>query len=264
VLAARAPEGEQDVALRVVPLPHRDLPDRLRHPFVGDAQQAREQPLARHRLAGGGEARLQGGAGALGGADVERDLEARRIEPAEEEVDVGEAERPAGAVAGRPGPGAAALRSDPQPPPVERADRASARRHRLHRDRGSQQPRLADAMLEHPRQRPVPPRHVGARAAHVEADDAREAAAASRLGGAHDPGRRPRQQPLVRAEAPGGDEAPGAGHDEDRARIGAGPTASAERAVDAPQVPLEDGCEVGVDERRLRACQVALCRRQRG
>jgi hypothetical protein len=176
VLAAGAAEGDQGVIGRGVAAAHRDGADGVGHALVGDGEEAGEELLGGRR---GGAPRGGGSVHPRAhrlerrrrGLRHHRDAEALRVEPAEEEVDIGERQRPAAAVAGGARAGAGALRPDGERQAVEAADRAAAGRHRLDRQRRRDQVRVAHPVLEQVLEVAVPARHVGRGAAHVERDD---------------------------------------------------------------------------------------------
>ena len=175
-----------------------------------------------------------------------------RPDLAQHDVAVGDGERPAAPVAGRAGIGAGALRPDPEPPPVERADRSAAGRHGMDFQHRRPHP--------HPRHQPLAGpligagemRHVGRGAAHVEADDMVEAGLGRRLGHADDPAGRAGQDRVLAAEGGGVGEAAVGLHEEE---------ASPSRLLPAWQRPGHDPIDIapqhrrqiGVDHRRIAA-----------
>ena len=132
VLAAGAAEGHQGVARRVVAPAQRDRGAprrpcaRRRSPGSRRAAPPAATALALRQLAP-----QLAAAAPLGRLRVDRDAEALRVEAAQEEVDVGQGQGTAGAVAGRARIGAGALRAHRQPTRADAADRAAPGRHRL-------------------------------------------------------------------------------------------------------------------------------------
>ena len=114
VLAAGSTERNEGVGGRIQALSNRDGSYRVGHAVIDDIEEAGEHLLPLDldpcRVL---ESLDQLAEGRLGVFDPDRDGEGRGIESTEEQVHVGDGERPAGAVAGRPGLGAGALRTDP-------------------------------------------------------------------------------------------------------------------------------------------------------
>ena len=167
---------------------------------------------------------------------LDGDAEARRVQPAQQQVHVGEGQRPPGAVAGRArdrrprsaGPTASAARRD---------SRRSSRRPRP-RSRwpgpgstGARRPRVLEAVVEVA----VEARHVGAGAAHVEGDQPVEARP-PRLAGPRPPRRPagPLEQAVLGAEGPGAHQATGAGHHRQGRSLPRGPLHPLQEATHAP------------------------------
>ena len=248
MLAARPAEGEQGVVGGVVAPAQRDGADRVGHPLVGDLQEALEQGVRVGLLSGlDPEALADRFEGLAGGGGVDGDGEARRVETAQQEVDVGDGERAAGPVAGGPGVGARAPGADVQRPGGESTDRPSTGCHALDSQGRREQVGVAHRVLELVLVVPVEAGDVGAGASHVEGEDPGEARAPRRRGGAHHTPRRPAQQAVLGAVAVGAEEPPGAGHGVERP--------SAQALLDVSQVAADHGREVGVDGRRLRPGQ---------
>ena len=258
VLAAGTAEGDQRVVRRIVAAAHGDAADRLRHALVGDGAEAGEERLA----AGLGRAtvrerRHDSGERGLGGIGVDRNTEAVGVEEAEEEIDVGEGERTAAAVAGRPGLCSGALRPDAQPAACEAADRAAAGRHRLDGERRRHQVGVADAVLEDVLEVAGVARHVGRRAAHVEAEQAIEPRPPSGPRRPRHAAGRSREQAVLGAEAVAPHQAAGAGHHVERR------TQPRQRRRHAVQVVAQHRREIRLHHRRLGARQQLDERRQR-
>jgi hypothetical protein len=106
----------------------------------------------------------------------------RGLDLAEHDVAVGDGQRPAAAVAGRPRIGAGGIRADPEARAVEAQDRAAAGGHGVDAHHRRAHAHAGDQRVEGALVLAVVVRHVGRGAAHVEADDAVEA---GHRGGAH-------------------------------------------------------------------------------
>ena len=171
MLPARAPETGERVARDIMPARDRDLADRIGH--VGDRH-------GDETFGGGMRIERQFGEARRDRNGVERLIAVRAEQSGEEvgaqlpqhDVAVGDGERPAAAVAGRPRHGPGTFRPDQQPLPVEAANRPATRRDGMdaqHRcaDAGTRDQRLGIALIS-----PGIMRHVGRGAAHVEPDDA--------------------------------------------------------------------------------------------
>ena len=165
--------------------PGRDSLHRARHALGRDIQESLQQRLGRPASPRGC---FRGAAnaleGALGRIAVDRDRESLRAQAPQEQVDIGQRERPARAIARGPGVGARALRTDGERAIAERAHGTAARRDRLDPDRGREQHRAADGVLEDHLAACIasPSCRIGAIAAHVERDGGapmEEAAAAA-------------------------------------------------------------------------------------
>ena len=251
VLAAGAAEADQGVVRRVVAARDGDAANRVGHPFVGDREEAPEEPLSP-----AAEPRQRLGGAPLGSRDVDGQAEGRRIDPPQQQVDVGDRERSAGPVAGGAGARAGALGTHLELTVIDPADRAAAGGHRLDRQRRGHDDRVADAELEVVLEVAVVAGDVRAGAAHVEPDHALVAARAPRRGSAdHAPGRA-RQQAVLGAVAREAREAAGARHDPRRdaaalARIR--PAAARKRRARRLEVAADGPTQVGIDDGRVRA-----------
>ena len=251
VLAARAPEAVQDVAGHVVAAAHRDRLDGVRHVVDRDAQEP-VRHVDQRRPAAGALPDLAGEGGELlhDHAVIQRLVLARaehpreelRLQLAEEHVAVGHAERAAAPVAGRPRIRSGRLRTHPVASPVERADRAPARRHRVdHHHRGAhahpRHHRLEGALVG-----AVVVGDVGRGPAHVERDDAPVARARRGLHRPHDPARGAGEDGVLALEQPGVGEAAVRLHEHE-------PHAFAELLRHPVDVAAQQGGEVGVRHR---------------
>ena len=242
MLGPGAAEGDQRVAGRIVPPAQRDRADRLGHALVGDFEEAGEDRL------GAGIERSHPRAQIVESLPrrrrVQGDLEAVRVETAEDQVDVGQRQRAARAVAGGAGPGAGALRPHLELNAVEAADRAAAGGHALDGEGGRDEVGVPHLVLEEVFEVAIPAGDVGAGAAHVEGDHPREAGPPAGAGGADDPARGSGEEAVLGAEGLRPHQPAGAGHHME----GAG----SERAGDAGQIALQDRRQIGVHHRRLR------------
>ena len=248
MLASGAAEGDQRVIHRIVAAAQRDRPDGVRHPLVGDVKKAREHRLRRRRLRGLLRQRLLE-IGRRAGRRLLRDrnAEAPGIEAPEEEVDVRQGQRPAGAVAGGPRAGAGAARSHPQAAAVEPAQRTAARGDALDGERRRDQVRVAHPVLEGVVVIAVEAGDVGARASHVEGDEFRETGPPAGERRADHAARGTAQEHVLRPDGFDRDQAAGAGHDVQ--------PASGRARTDAIQVRADDRRQVRIDHRGLGAWQ---------
>ena len=184
VLPARAAEHVEQVLGHVVAPLHRDLLDRVGHVGHGDLDEAGRDLLRAAGVAGGlgdpitqfrkfrfRNIRVQG----LVAARTEDVREIVRLDPAEQDVGVGDGERAAAPVAGRPGIGPGRVGPGPVPAAVEVQDRAAARGHGVDGQHRRPHPHPGDLRLVLALEFPGEMGHVGGGAAHVEADDLAEA-----------------------------------------------------------------------------------------
>ena len=251
VLATGTAEGDERVVAGIVAFADGDFANRVGHPFVGDVEKTGEQILLRRRFGNRLTNLFKRG---LGGVDVDRDAELGGIEPAEQQVNVGDRQRATRAVAGRAGIRARALRADKQLVAVEAADRAATGGDRLDGEHRRDHPGAADAMLVFVIEVTVEPADVGARAAHVEPDDALEAGLASGHRGTDDTTGRAAEQAVLGPVIGAGDESTRAGH---HVQFAAG-----QLALHAFEIARHNRREVGVDDGRLGARQDFDDRRQ--
>ncbi len=134
MLARGAAEADEAVALRhIVPARDGDALDRVRHLLDGDGEQAfgegfgGDTPhLGRHR---GEFPHDHVAVERLVAVRAEKLREMIGLDLAEQDVAVGDGERPAAAIGGGAGVGTGAFGADEQPRAVPAADRAAARRH---------------------------------------------------------------------------------------------------------------------------------------
>ena len=261
VLAAGAAEGGQAVPGRVVALGLGDAADGARHGLVGDGQEAVGDLVDGHaaaRLAVDLVGQLLQHAAA--GVDVEglvlalaKDLgEEVGQQAAEEQVGVGHGGRAALAVAGRARVGAGRLGADGEQAVAEEEARAAAGGDRVDVELGRLDGDAGRGGLEGVVEAAVAvARHVGAGAAHVEADDGDARAVVVRRDGvADDAAGGARQDGAQAGEAVDVDQAAVALH-ELAARAGGGGSApaaeaAAEAALEGRDVAAQDGGQVGV------------------
>ena len=210
VLAAGAAERGQHVPGDVVAALHRDLLDRVRHVRRRDLQEAGGHLLRPAIVAGlGRDRRGELAEQAAGHRRVQRLVPAGaehpgkvpRLDPAEQHVGVGHRQRPAAAVAGRPGIGARRVGARLVPAAVEVQDRPAARRDRVDGQHRRAHPHPGDLGLVLPLELAGVVRDVRRRAAHVEPDHPVEAGRAGGAGHAHDAARWPGQDGVLAAEA---------------------------------------------------------------
>ncbi len=263
VLAAGAAETVEHVPGDVVAALHGDLLDRVRHVLDRDADEAVGDLLGRASVA---DLARQGGERCCHGCGVEGLVLVRpenfwkeiRDELSHHHVGVGDRQRPAAAVAGRPRIGAGGIRADAEPRAVEVEDRASSCRHRV-----DQHHRCAHA---HPRHLglegalvlAVKMADVGRRAAHVEADQPGETGLPAGLRHADHAARRPRQDGVLALEQIGRGEPARRHHEHQPDRIvgvaarrrflwGDGTRRDAELTGDPGDVARQDRRQIGVD-----------------
>ena len=254
VLAAGAAEAIQGVAGHVVAALHGDLLDRVGHVLDRDPEIAgrdldRGARVARRRA----DLRRQRreflahrvGIERLVLAGAEDVGEKIRLQLAQHDVAVGDAEWPAAPVAGRAGIGARRLGPHAIAGAVEDADRAAARRHgvdqhhrRTHAHTGHQ--RLEGALVV-----AVVVRHVGGGAAHVEGDDLAEAGLAGGFHRADDAAGRAAENGVLALEE--------RGVGEPAARLHEHEPRAAELRRHPIDIAAQQGREVGVHDRGVAA-----------
>ena len=211
VLAAGAAEAVERVARHVVAALHRDLLDRVRHVLDRDLDEAVGDLLAGAAVADLARELGERRAHRLG---VERQVLLRpedlreeiRDQLADHHVGVGDRERAAAAVAGRPRIGAGAVGADAEARAVEMQHRAAARRHRVDQHHRRAHAHARHLGLERALVFAVEMRHVGRGAAHVEADQPVEAGLAPGLRHADHAAGRPREDRVLALEQLGGGE----------------------------------------------------------
>ena len=127
MLPAGAAKRHQPIAARIVSLGQRDRANRLGHVGVGQPNKTFGQVLERKRLAGGGQLCRDFAQAALD--RLAREEEGKMIgrNPAQKEIDVGDRQRSAATIAGRPRIGARRCRAR-RPASRRRNGRSSRRR----------------------------------------------------------------------------------------------------------------------------------------
>jgi hypothetical protein len=254
MLSTRAAEALQRVLRDVVAARDRDALDRVRHVLHGDLQEALGQRLGA-RFAPGARAHLGRhrlelrehpvAVERLVGLRAEHLREMRRLDLAEHHVGIGHRERPATAVARRPGVRARALGADTQARTVEAEDRSAAGGDGVDAHHRRAHANARHLGLESALEFAGVVAHVGRGAAHVEADDL---AMAAGDGGAHhadDAAGRARQDRVLALEAMRLGQAP-AGLHEEQAHAG-------HLRGDLVDVAAQDRRQVGVDHRGVPA-----------
>ena len=259
VHGAGAAEGDQREVARVVAALDGDLADGGGHAGHGDAHDALGQRVHRHDRA---HARGQIGDGVPRARRVDRDAAAqpaRRADAAQHHVGVGHGGLgPAQAVGGRAGDGARAARPHLQAAvQVEPRQRAPAGADRVHVDLRHLHGKRADHAVRGGQRREIAHQaDVGGRAAHVVGDQvahAGDAAHEARL--AHSAGRA-REDRLDRQTARGlGRHHPAAGGHGEHA---VGVAHRAQLLLEAAQVAVHQGLQVGVEDRRGEALELAV------
>ena len=247
VLAAGPAEHVQDVPGHVVAALHRDLLDRVGHVRHGDLDEARRHLLGAAVIAGrrgdlltelvepcSRDLRVE----RLVAAGAEHPGEVVRLDAAEQHVGVGDGERAAAPVAGRPGISAGRVGPHPVPAAVEVQHRAAARGHRVDGQHRRPHPHPGDLRLVLALELAREVRHVGGGAAHVEADDVVEAGLLRGPGHADDAASRARQDGVLAAEAGRVGQAAVGLHEQQRYIF--------QFAGHLGHVPAQDGRQVGV------------------
>ncbi|MNK60659.1 hypothetical protein D3C87_798010 [compost metagenome] len=174
MLAARAAKAGQGVFGDVVAALHGNLLDGVGHVADRDGDIAFGHLLRRriHRARQRFELGPHGGhVQRFIGVGAEDAGEERRLQFAQHDVAVGDGQRAAAPVAGGAGIGARAVRPHLVAGAVEMQDGAAARGHRVDAHHGRAHAHAGDLRLEHAFELAYVMRHIGGRAAHVEADD---------------------------------------------------------------------------------------------
>ena len=257
MLTARSAETGQGIGGGVLTPRDRDGADRPRH--TGDRD--RHQPLGRrHGVEAFARRGLhlieQLGERALGGIRIGRQVpigaEQRRkmdrLDLAQDHVAIGDGQRPAAPVAGRPRVRPRRGGADQQPPAIEMTDRPAPRRdrvdaHHRHRDAHARQDRIGAAVIL-----PGEQRHVGRGAAHVEADHPVEACASCRARHADDAARRAGQQRVLAMETVARDQPAARLHEQQSAR-----RRLAQTGFQPLYIAAQHRRQIGVGQRRIAA-----------
>ena len=177
MLAARPAEAGERIAGHVMAAGDRDFADGGGHIVDRDVQESLGDLLEALRAAKRVGDLLQPrprcfGIERLVAVRPENGREILGADPAQEEIAVGHRQRPAGAVAGRAWPRASRFRSDAEAHAVEAADRTAARGNGMDLHHRRADPHAGDKVLVAQLIAAGIMRHVGRRAAHVEADQA--------------------------------------------------------------------------------------------
>ncbi len=251
VLCGGASEGQQRVSAWVEAALDADTAHGGGHAFVGDLEQAAEGLIVGDAPTRGAIDFIEkGGERAAGGVGVDGYLESRRVEAAEEEVDVGDGQWSAGSVTGGAGRGAGAVGADAEGEAVEPADRASACGNGFDGQRVGGDAGVADGVFADDFESAVAAGDVGAGSAHVHGDDGKGAGLFAEGRSADDAAGWAGEETLAGAKLAPVDERAGAGHNEE--------AASGEGGAEARKVGLDDGRERCVDQRGLGAGEEAL------
>ncbi|CPJ33725.1 Uncharacterised protein [Bordetella pertussis] len=254
MLAAGAAESSQRILGHVVAALHRDALDRLGHVAHGDLQETFGQLLGAH-LAPRGRPHLLGhGREArahrrhiqrLVGIGAEHAGEEVGLDLAQQDVAVGHRQRAAAPVARGPRIGAGRIGADAQPGAIEMQDGSPTGRHgmdahhrRAHAHAGHQRLELALELAG-------VMRHVGGRAAHVEADHAVKARQLAGADHADDTAGRAGQDGVLAAETVRvGQAAAGLHEHQAHAR---------QLAAHLLDIAHENGRQIGIDHRGVAA-----------
>ncbi len=184
MLAAGAAEALQGEANRVVTLLQRHPAHGARHVGDRDGDEVFRQFFGRDIATGrGGHVTRQccellhhhGAVQRLFAVRSEDGGEILRLQLAQQQVGIGDGQRPAAAIAGRARRGAGAVGPHAQPPGFEMQDGAAAGRQGVDGHHGTAQLHAGDLSVEAALQCAGIQRHIGGGAAHVEADDAIDA-----------------------------------------------------------------------------------------
>jgi hypothetical protein len=257
VLAAGPAEGGQGVLGDVVAALHRDPLDRVGHVGDRDVDESLGQGLGAHRPSAG----LRDGGGQFGkalahdigverliGARPEHPREVRRLDSAQHHIGIGDGQRPAPPIACRPRMRTGRVRPDPQAGAIEMQDRTAAGGHGVdaHHRRAHAHP--GHQRVECPLELAGEVRHVGRRAAHVEADHPIESGRLAHPRHADDPAGRSRQDRILALEGAGiGEPAIGLHELQSHAVHGPGHLLDV-AAQDRRQIGIDDGGVAARDE----------------
>ena len=251
MLPAGAAKAGQGIARHIMPARDRDALDGVGHVGDGDGNKAlrrltRSHGAARFCLdlfAEGSEAPLDHVAierlVAIGSEQAGKEV---RLDLPQQDIAIGDGERPATPVAGRPGHRARAFRPDAKTPVDKGAKRTAARR-----DRVDPHHRRAQADAGHPRL--IVPfiaagimGNISRRTAHVETDDLAETRLLGRARQADDAARRSRQDGVLPPEQRSGGQAAIGLHEQ---HVGL-PT---KRLMQPLHIIAQHGREIGVGQR---------------
>ena len=216
VLAAGAAEAIERVARHIVAALHRNLFDRVGHVLDRDLDES-----IRHFLGAAAHCAGEFRKSLPHHRGIERQI-LRRSEDlwkefgdqlADHHVGIGDGEGAAAPVAGGPRIGAGGIRSDPKTRAIEMQDRTAAGGHRMDQHHRRAHAHAGDLGFERALVFAVEMRHVGRGAAHVEADEMREARFPSGLRHADDPARRTGKDRILALKQFSGRETAGRHHE---------------------------------------------------
>ena len=204
-MPAGAAEAIERIAGHVIAALHRYFFDRIGHVFDGDLDETVGDLFGAPPVADLFRKRSKSIANRLG---IERQILPRsedlrkkfRNELPHHDIGVGHRQRTAAAVAFRSGIGASRIRTDAEACAVIVQDRSAARRDGVNEHHWRAHAHAGDFGFECPLVFAGEMRHVGRRAAHVEADHPRKAGRASGLGHADHPGCRTGQDCILAAK----------------------------------------------------------------
>ena len=200
MLRPRSSKRQQRVLHRIIPLRHRDPPNRIRHLLHRQRQQIPQQLLLLHlpshrfhQLTQPPPRRRH----------IQWNRRPLRIKSTHQQIHIRHRQRPASPVTCRPRIRSRALRSHSQPRRRPSTNRSPTRRHRLNRHTRRQQlhPR-------HPLHKPIPrpplldPRHIRARPSHVQRQHPLKSHRPRRRRRTHRPTRRPADEQILRPHLP--------------------------------------------------------------
>ena len=169
----RAAEGEEGVGGGIGSLADRDRADRVGHLFDREIEEPLEEGVI-GCIARDSRLLLQGQGRVAGGGEIrsgEGNAEVFGVDPAQQEIHIGDRERTTESVAGRAGRGAGGFGSNAEAAIFPTADRSAARCDRLDAQGRSENTGVANALLEVILESTVVAGHVRARAPHIEGED---------------------------------------------------------------------------------------------
>ena len=271
MLPARPAEALERVARGIVPLLDAHLPDRMRHVGHRDAQEALGHGARVHLRLAGRRRDLSGqrsellphhpGIQRLAAIRPEDRREVLRLHLAGHDIRIGDGERSAAPVAGRPRHRPRAFRPDAEARAVEAQPRAAARRHRVDRHHRRAHPHARHLGFEGALELPRIERHIRAGAAHVEADDAVEARHGGGARRADDAARRAGQDRVLALEASRIGQPAGGAHEGEPRAVLLRPPFRVQLPRHLRDIAAQDRREIGIHHRRVGARHEARQRR---